>query len=142
MQWKKSHARAHTQTHSQILYMCISVCAERSGKGCVALEAVHVERAGSKHQLSVCHTVWCALSIAALLYPAVYVRIAAASGAVCGNRLPRLLNSNPTKLILFFSSHPQSYTHMHNCTTQILHHRQRSALEIHRDNPDTVKAGF
>lgn len=44
------------------------------------------------------------------IYPAVYVRIDAASGAACGNRLPQSLNSNPTKLALFFSLHPQTYT--------------------------------
>lgn len=57
-----------------------------------------------------CHTVSCLLSSMPQIYPAVYVRIDAASGAACGNRLPQSLNSNPTKLALFFSLHPQTYT--------------------------------
>lgn len=89
-----------------------------------------------------CHTASCLLSVMPLLYPAVHVRIASASGAVCGNRLPRFLNSNPTKLVLHFSSHPQSYTHNDNCKTQILHGKQRRVLKICCEISATVEARF
>ncbi len=55
MQWKKIHAHTH---RCSTVYVC--VCVQRAQVKCrVALEAVRVERAGSKQQLCVCHTVVC-----------------------------------------------------------------------------------